>query len=118
MPFSESEPKIVGHVNDLVASSMCPWLVAAAANARLGSVSVGAELNHRSHTANPRARPDKTGSMSGVKVPMMSAATVPGRIERPSFSSHPSVYAKSLTNPLLVAAGGLGGVSVPKSWLL
>jgi hypothetical protein len=39
-----------------VLSSMCPWLVAARANARFGSVSVGAEPNQWSHTAYHRRR--------------------------------------------------------------
>jgi hypothetical protein len=30
---------------------MCPWLVAAHAKARFGSVSVGADANHLSQTA-------------------------------------------------------------------
>jgi hypothetical protein len=40
-----------GQVYVFVLSSMWPWLVPAQANARLGSVSVGAEQNHASHTA-------------------------------------------------------------------
>ncbi len=40
-----------GEVNVCVLSSMCPWLVPAQANARLGSVSVGTEENQWSQTA-------------------------------------------------------------------
>ncbi len=40
-----------GQVYVLVWSSMCPWLVPARANARFGSVSVGAEANQWSQTA-------------------------------------------------------------------
>ena len=42
---------MLGEVNVWVLSSMCPWLVAAQAKARLGSVSVGADENHWSQTA-------------------------------------------------------------------
>ena len=45
------QPKIDGEVKVFVLSSMWPWLVPAQANARFGSVSVGAEPNQRSHTA-------------------------------------------------------------------
>ena len=37
---------MVGVVNVCVLSSMCPWLVAAQANARFGRVSVGTDANH------------------------------------------------------------------------
>src|SRR5580704_821295 len=46
----------------------------------------------------------------------MLVAVVPGRIFHPSRCCHPSVYAKSLTKPELVAAGGVGAVVDPKSW--
>jgi hypothetical protein len=60
-----------------VLSSIWPWLVAAHANARLGSVSVGTGEYQWSQTAYPRARPDSTGSASGVKQSMMSLAVAP-----------------------------------------
>ena len=74
---------MLGEVNVLVLSSMCPWLVAAQANARFGSVSVGTEANHWSQTANPRASADSTGSASGVKQPMIESAVVPVSMEKP-----------------------------------
>ena len=40
-----------GQVYVFVTSSMCPWLVAAIANARFGIVSVGADAYQWSHTA-------------------------------------------------------------------
>ncbi len=76
-----------GTVNDAVLSFMCPWLVAAQANARLGNVSVGTELYQWSHTAKPRARPDRTGRASGGKMPMMLDAVVPARTLRWLFWS-------------------------------
>jgi hypothetical protein len=63
---------------------MWPWLVAAQAKARLGNVSVGANANQWSHTAKPRARPDRTGSAWGVNTPMMLDAVVPARTLRPT----------------------------------
>ena len=42
---------MLGEVKVLVLSSRWPWLVAAQANARLGSVSVGAEEYQWSQTA-------------------------------------------------------------------
>ena len=68
---------MLGTVNDLVASSMCPWLVAAQANARFGIVSVGTEAYQWSQTAKPLASPDRMGSAAGGKMPMMFVATVP-----------------------------------------
>ena len=62
---------------EAVPSFIWPWLVAAQAKARFGKVSVGTELNRWSQTAKPRARPDSTGSASGVNAPMMFAAVVP-----------------------------------------
>src|SRR5271170_1887097 len=93
-----------------VESSMCPWLVAAEAKARFGKVSVGADANHWSHTAYPRASPERTGSRSGVNIPIMSVATVPGMTGRPA-SAPLRVLLKSITNPLFVAAAELGVVS-------
>jgi len=67
-------------------------LLPAQAKARLGRVSVGSEQCKWSHTAKPRAKPDSTGSISGVKQPMMSLATVPGKIDHPfSLDCQPSV---------------------------
>ena len=48
---------MLGTVKDLVASFMCPWLVAAQANARFGNVSVGTELYQWSQTAKPGGQP-------------------------------------------------------------
>ena len=59
-------PKMLGTVKTFVTSSMWPWLVPALTNARFGIVMVGAEQNHRSHTAYPRASADNTGSVCGV----------------------------------------------------
>src|ERR1019366_9573520 len=44
------------------------------------------------------------------------AAVVPGRIFQPSRCCQPSVYAKSVTKPEFVAAGGVGAVVDPNSW--
>ncbi|HXA77937.1 MAG TPA: hypothetical protein VNV41_12475 [Candidatus Acidoferrales bacterium] len=46
-----SRPKIVGHVYDMVLSSMWHWDVAARAKARLGKPSAGTEPNQWSQTA-------------------------------------------------------------------
>src|SRR5277367_2610644 len=95
----DKSPKMVGLVNALVLSFMCPCDVPAQTKARLGKVSVGTEANHWSQTAKPLARPDRMGSIAGVNIPMMSAATVPGSIGHVgSFASHPRVYAKLVTN--------------------
>src|SRR6202021_286243 len=101
---ADSSPKMVGLVKVLVLSSMCPCEVAAQTNARLGRVSVGAEENHWSQTAKPRARPDSTGSICGVNIPMILDATVPGRMDQlGSLACHPSVSAKAVRRPGLGA---------------
>jgi hypothetical protein len=97
---------------------MCPWLVAAQAKARLGNVSVGTEANQWSQTAKPRARPDRMGRASGVNMPMMLAAVVPGATLRPTRWSQAIVASKLVTNPWLVATGGSGAVPLPNSWEL
>ena len=60
---------MLGTVNDLVASFMCPWLVAAQAKARFGIVSVGTEPYQWSQTAKPLASPDRTGSARAGRCP-------------------------------------------------
>src|SRR5579875_1030818 len=97
---------------------MCPWLVAAQAKARFGNVSVGTEAYQWSHTANPRARPDRTGSAPGVKAPMMFDAVVPVSTLRPARWSQAMVALKLVTKPVLVATGGTGTLPLPNSWEL
>ena len=49
----------------------------------------------------------------------MSFAVVPGTIDQCSLVSQPIVYAKSLTNPCMVAGvPGAGAVPAPQSWSL
>lgn len=110
-----------GEVNVCVLSSMCPWLVPAQANARLGSVSVGTEENHWSQTAYPRASPESTGRVCGAKQPMMSWPVVPATMDQPpSRDCHPSVYVKSLMKPSLdgVTDELEGADSLPNNWSL
>src|SRR5215468_8622243 len=98
MPFTDNWPKMLGEVKVLVTSSMCPCEVPAHANARFGMVSVGADENQRSETAKPFARPDSTGSIAGVYMPMMSRAVVPGSGVQPDLvDSQASVAAKLVT---------------------
>src|SRR5690349_24810865 len=95
---------------------MCPWLVAALAKARLGSVSVGTDAYQWSHTAYDRASAESTGSIWGVNMPMMFCGTVPGSTcHDGSLACHPSVYSLSVRNPPLVATGLAGAVVVPNS---
>src|ERR1700690_1150095 len=97
---------------------MWPWLVAAQAKARLGNVSVGTELYQWSQTGNPLASPDRTGSASGVKMPMMCAAVVPAWTLRPTRWSQAIVALKLVTKPWLAAVGGTGPLPLPNSWEL
>src|SRR5580692_3669700 len=106
---------MVGTVKEPVPSFMCPWLVAAQANARFGNVSVGTELYQWSQTANPLARPDMTGRASGGKTPMMSEGTVPDSEPRCVCASNVIAAAKFVTKPDMVATGGLGSLPVPNS---
>src|SRR5215469_4005061 len=109
---------MLGTVKDLVASSMWPWLVPAHANARFGIVSVGTELYQWSQTAKPLARPDSTGSASGVKQPMIHDGTVPGTAPRWRLASYWIAEAKFVTKPDMVATGGVGALPVPNSCTL
>src|ERR1700722_8021978 len=97
---------------------MCPWLVPAHANARFGNVSGGTELYQWSQTAKPLARPDMTGSDSGVNTPMMSDGTVPASDPRCVCASNVIAAAKFVTKPDIVASGGVGSLPVPNSCAL
>ena len=58
--------------------------------------------------------PDSTGNISGVYIAMMSLGIVPGiTFQVGAFDSQPSVYAKSVTNPLFVARRLAATVSLP-----
>src|ERR1700722_10483503 len=97
---------------------MWPWLVPAHANARFGNVSVGTELYQWSQTAKPLARPDMTGSASGVKTPMISDGTVPASEPRCVCASNVIAAAKFVTKPVMVATGGLGSLPLLNSCAL
>ncbi len=79
---------------------------------------MGTEQYHWSQTANPRARPDSTGSASGGNTPMMSDGVVAPFTLRPERWSWAIAWAKLVTKPLLAGVGGLGAVALPNSCAL
>src|SRR3954470_9409549 len=108
---------MLGQVNTLTWLSRWPWQVAAAAKVRFGIVCVGADENHWSQTANPRASPDMIGSISGAYMPMISEGWVPGSVSlKPLASSDWIAALKLMTNPLLVGTAPGAGASVQYSW--
>src|SRR6516164_230714 len=119
MPASDRRPKMLGQGKkwaDLLERN--PSDVAAPANARFGKVCVGAEANQWSQTANPRAKPDSTGSIAGVYMPMMSEACVPGSESlKCLLTSKAMALLKFLTNPSFVGAAPGAGSAVENNWM-
>src|SRR3954466_8339689 len=116
MLFLVRLPKMLGQVKTLTWLSRCPWQVAAAAKVRLGMVWVGTDANQWSQTANPRARPDMIGSISGAYMPMISDGSVPGSVSlKPLAWSDWIAALKLMTNPWLVGTAPGAGSSVQNS---
>src|SRR5215813_14031481 len=104
---------MLGQVNTLTWLSRWPSEVAAAANARFGMVWVGTEANHWSQTAYPWAKPDMTGSIAGVYMPMISDGSVSGSVSPKCLArSYAIADRKFARNPLLVGTVPGGGLSV------
>ena len=73
---------MLGAVKDFVLSSMCPCEVPAQREGAVGQRFGGRRAEPVVAHGKPRASPDSTGSIAGVNMPMMSVATVPGRIDQ------------------------------------
>src|SRR6185437_683433 len=108
---------MLGQVKILHWLSRWPCDVAEPANARFGIVWVGADENQRSQTANPFARADMIGNISGVYMPMISDGSVSGSVSWKCLARSDAIAAlKLMTKPSLVGVLPGCGSSVLNNW--